>query len=212
MKDIILKRRKELGMTQKDLANKLYISDKVVSKWETGKSIPDTTILVELSKALEITVNELLNVDNANVTNVTESNKIILNLKYKNITIIFITIKIIAALLMVIQRVLADTIGSEDWHCILIIGGGIIELINISYLLIARNNLFTKYSKLLQVDKKYMNYIICMSFFIVMLVISVFILWGNSVIIEQPFKIIGIVFFILLIVLSLFLFWNNKRK
>lgn len=56
MKDIILKRRKELGLTQQQLAEKLYISDKVISKWETGKSIPDTAILVDLAKALEITV------------------------------------------------------------------------------------------------------------------------------------------------------------
>lgn len=51
MKDIISRRRKELGMTQQELADKLFISDKVVSKWETGKSIPDTTILIDLAKA-----------------------------------------------------------------------------------------------------------------------------------------------------------------
>lgn len=38
MKDLIVKRRKELGMTQQQLAEKLNISDKVVSKWETGVS------------------------------------------------------------------------------------------------------------------------------------------------------------------------------
>ena len=38
MKNIILTRRKELGMTQQQLADKLYVSDKVISKWETGVS------------------------------------------------------------------------------------------------------------------------------------------------------------------------------
>lgn len=45
MKDIIAKRRKELGLTQQQLAEKLNISDKVISKWETGKSLPDTAIV-----------------------------------------------------------------------------------------------------------------------------------------------------------------------
>lgn len=60
MKDIISKRRKELGLTQQALADKLFVSDKVISKWETGKSVPDTSILVELSKVLEISLDELL--------------------------------------------------------------------------------------------------------------------------------------------------------
>ena len=38
MKNIISKRRKELGLTQQQLAEKLNISDKVISKWETGVS------------------------------------------------------------------------------------------------------------------------------------------------------------------------------
>lgn len=60
IKDIILKRRKELNMTQAQLANKLNVSDKVISKWETGRSIPNTYILNDLAKALEISLQELL--------------------------------------------------------------------------------------------------------------------------------------------------------
>ena len=52
--------RKEKGMTQKELAQQLFISDKAVSKWETGKSIPDITLLVPLSELLEVSVTELL--------------------------------------------------------------------------------------------------------------------------------------------------------
>ena len=53
-------RRKEKGLTQKQLAEKLYISDKAVSKWETGASVPDITLLVPLAEILEVTVTELL--------------------------------------------------------------------------------------------------------------------------------------------------------
>ena len=52
--------RKEKGYTQKELAEKLFISDKAVSKWETGASIPDTAMLVPLAELLGVTVIELL--------------------------------------------------------------------------------------------------------------------------------------------------------
>ena len=52
--------RKEEGMTQAELAEKLGISDRAVSKWETGKSMPDSGIMLELCEFLKINVNELL--------------------------------------------------------------------------------------------------------------------------------------------------------
>lgn len=52
--------RKEKGYTQKDLAEKLFISDKAVSKWETAVSIPDTALLIPLAELLGVTVAELL--------------------------------------------------------------------------------------------------------------------------------------------------------
>lgn len=52
--------RKEKGYTQKDLAQRLYISDKAVSKWETGVSFPDTALLVPLADLFGVTVTELL--------------------------------------------------------------------------------------------------------------------------------------------------------
>jgi transcriptional regulator with XRE-family HTH domain/DNA-directed RNA polymerase subunit RPC12/RpoP len=52
--------RKEQGMTQAVLAEKLGISDRAVSKWETGKSFPDSGIMLELCELLKINVNELL--------------------------------------------------------------------------------------------------------------------------------------------------------
>lgn len=52
--------RKERGLTQRQLAERLSISDKTVSKWETGNGMPDTSIMEELCAALSINVNELL--------------------------------------------------------------------------------------------------------------------------------------------------------
>lgn len=53
--------RKDNNMTQLELANKLNVSDKTISKWETGKSLPDITMLEKLSQALNISIVELLN-------------------------------------------------------------------------------------------------------------------------------------------------------
>ena len=52
--------RKEKGYTQKDLAQRLLISDKAISKWETGVSFPDTALLLPLADLFGITVTELL--------------------------------------------------------------------------------------------------------------------------------------------------------
>lgn len=52
--------RKEIGYTQKELAEKLMLSDKAVSKWERGLSMPDISILMPLAEALDVTVTEIL--------------------------------------------------------------------------------------------------------------------------------------------------------
>lgn len=52
--------RKEHNLTQKQLAEVLGVTDKAISKWECGRSMPDNSILIELCQVLEINVNELL--------------------------------------------------------------------------------------------------------------------------------------------------------
>lgn len=53
-------KRKALGMTQKELAEKLFLSDKAISKWERGLSLPDVSVLIPLAQVLGVTVTELL--------------------------------------------------------------------------------------------------------------------------------------------------------
>ena len=52
--------RKEMGLTQKELAERLRVTDKAVSRWETGKGYPDISLLPALAEALDCTINELL--------------------------------------------------------------------------------------------------------------------------------------------------------
>ena len=52
--------RERKALTQKQLAEKLCISDKTVSKWETGKGLPDISLLEELARALDIAAAQAL--------------------------------------------------------------------------------------------------------------------------------------------------------
>lgn len=56
----IAKRRKNVNLTQLQLAERLNITDRAVSKWENGKSLPDSSVMLELCDILKITVNDLL--------------------------------------------------------------------------------------------------------------------------------------------------------
>lgn len=71
----IKKQRIQQGLTQKDIAEKLNISFQAVSKWETGETLPDTAILLDLADLLKTSVDNILN-GNPNVIK-----------KYKKITI-----------------------------------------------------------------------------------------------------------------------------
>ena len=56
----IAERRRELGLTQKELAEKLGITDRAVSKWENGRCMPDLSLLRPLSAILKVGINDLL--------------------------------------------------------------------------------------------------------------------------------------------------------
>lgn len=55
--------RERKALTQKQLAEKLCISDKTISKWETGKGLPDISLLEDLARALGVSLNELMTGD-----------------------------------------------------------------------------------------------------------------------------------------------------
>lgn len=59
----IASQRKNKGFTQQELADRLSISNKTVSKWETGNGFPDVSLLLSLCNELDITVNELLSAE-----------------------------------------------------------------------------------------------------------------------------------------------------
>ena len=67
--NLIKTKRKEKKITQEELANKLGVTEKAISRWETGRGTPDISLLIPLSKELKIEVSELLNgEENKNIT------------------------------------------------------------------------------------------------------------------------------------------------
>ena len=66
---IIRRLRLEAGLTQSELASRLFISDKTVSKWERGLGLPDVALLSKLSTVLNVNIEEMLQGElNANDT------------------------------------------------------------------------------------------------------------------------------------------------
>ena len=57
----IRKKRIEKGMTQQQLAEKIQVTEKAVSRWETGRGVPDISLLEPLAEELHVSVTELLN-------------------------------------------------------------------------------------------------------------------------------------------------------
>lgn len=64
--------RKKKNITQAQLAEKLNITDRAISKWETGKGMPDSSIMLDLCNELDITVNELLSGEKISMNNYNE--------------------------------------------------------------------------------------------------------------------------------------------
>ena len=84
--------RKRANLTQLQLADKLGITDKAISKWERGITMPDTSIMLELCDILVISVNELLSGEKINMENSSQKNEQLLldmakELEKKNKTI-----------------------------------------------------------------------------------------------------------------------------
>ena len=63
----ITEERKAQKLTQAKLAEKIFVSEKTISKWENGKSMPDSNLLLKLCDIFKIDLNELLNGEKNNI-------------------------------------------------------------------------------------------------------------------------------------------------
>lgn len=180
MKDIISKRRKELGLTQQELADKLFVSDKVISKWETGKSVPDTSILVELANVLEISLDELLKsgkegIEQSIKTAVADK----VDVKYKNVLLFTSLFIVIGTVLFSVAKILDYKDYYREYQVTITIFYVLAILFLISslfYFLITRNKLIIDYPRFKEVDNNYIKKLIIIygiATFIITLVIAI---------------------------------------
>ena len=103
----IKEKRKKLGLTQEELAKKIYVTEKAISRWETGRGTPDISLLIPLSKELNVDVSELLNGEDSkkndnNIEQLIEYNELNKSNKYNiffKLTILFYALSIIVFLL-----------------------------------------------------------------------------------------------------------------
>ena len=132
----IAERRKNVNLTQMQLAEKLNITDRAVSKWETGRSLPDSSIMLELCDVLKITVNDLLCgevvlMDNYNkelennllemVKQKEESDKRLLHIE--------IVMGICCLLPFIASIIIVNTIQMEEWISAVIVLTSLIPLL-----------------------------------------------------------------------------------
>ena len=135
--------RKEKQLTQLQLADKLGITDKAISKWERGIAMPDTSIMLELCDILCISVNELLNGERINMENSNEKNEQLLldmakELETKNKTIwssMWVIMIVSMTALIAGIFIAAFLIPKGIWQLVTIIGICIVFLIPCFYAL-----------------------------------------------------------------------------
>ena len=129
----IAERRKENNLTQMQLAEKLNITDRAISKWENGKGMPDSSIMLDLCNELKISVNELLSGEVLEMNNYNEKvEKNLLEMvkqkeqSDKRLLTMEIVIGVLAGLVLFILIFVASFVEMADWLRILLIIIGLI--------------------------------------------------------------------------------------
>lgn len=128
--------RKKQGLTQMQLAEKLGITDRAVSKWENGRSLPDSSLMLELCEILKITVNDLLCGEVVAMDNYNKEmeNKLIEMFRQKEeadkrLLKLEIVLGIIAILPLIAAVIIAIIIPMEEWKAGLLVGLSLLPLL-----------------------------------------------------------------------------------
>ncbi len=137
----IAERRKKAGFTQTQLAEKLGITDKAISKWERGISMPDSSIMLLLCELLEINVNELLSgevltVDNYNKETEAKLIEMIKEKERKDRQLLALewVIGILSVAILLIPVIIASYIPMEEWQRVVTVLSGFIPcLVGITF-------------------------------------------------------------------------------
>ena len=126
--------RKKQNLTQSQLAEKLNITDRAISKWETGRAMPDSSLMLDLCKILKISVNDLLSGEVIQMENYNEEleNKLIEIVKEKeNLDARLLKVEVFIGILSIIVLLIPIILGSllpieKDWMRLVIVFSGFI--------------------------------------------------------------------------------------
>ena len=135
----ISEKRKEAGLTQAQLAEKLGITDRAVSKWETGRSLPDAAIMMDLCAVLKITVNDLLSGEEVSMENYNEKTaKVLIEMVRqkeeadKRLLAVEIVIGIVSTLVLFVSVLIAaylQELKAPLWITAVLIAAGFLQFI-----------------------------------------------------------------------------------
>ena len=139
----IAERRKNNNLTQMQLAEKLNITDRAVSKWETGKSMPDASIMLSLCKELKISVNDLLNGELVDVENYNEkSEQMLIELAKqkeqadRHLLSLEIVIGVLSIIVLLTFVFVAAFVNMADWMRIVLCAVGfVIAMVGVAFAL-----------------------------------------------------------------------------
>ena len=125
--------RKKSNLTQMQLAEKLGITDRAVSKWETGRSLPDSSVMLELCSVLKITVNDLLSGEAVTMDNYNKEmeNKLVEMVKQKEesdkrLLMLEWVIGILSCIVLFVPIFIGALLPIEEWQRIVIVFSGFI--------------------------------------------------------------------------------------
>ena len=132
----IAEQRKKNNLTQMQLAEKLNITDRAISKWENGKAMPDSSIMLDLCNELGISVNELLSGEMIEMKNYDESvEKNLLDMVKqkeeadKRLLTLEVFIGILVTIIWLALIFVASFVNMKDWLRILLIVVGFVPFI-----------------------------------------------------------------------------------
>lgn len=132
----ISEQRKKIGLTQMQLAEKLNITDRAVSKWETGKAMPDSSLMLPLCDLLGITVNDLLSGEVVTMENYNKEleNKLVEMVKQKEesdkrLLRIEIVMGIVCVLPLILAAVYVSLVSMEEWLAAVIVLSSLLPLL-----------------------------------------------------------------------------------
>lgn len=141
--NFIATERKALNLTQSKLAEKIFVSEKTISKWENGNGVPDTDTLPKLCKIFNITINELLNgerVTDENYKASAENNLLELQKAKEDCTKLLLKTEVVTGIVSTILLfsfiLTASFVNMATWLRIVIISASFVLFLVICFLLI----------------------------------------------------------------------------